>query len=158
MALRLASALLAITLFLGGCALFGSKAPDAPAAPKAMPLTAENVAQVRDAVAKAKAVQPMPQAPEAYKAYARRVYVDSWTGPWSPAATTDTALALAKAGSDPARQYLTIMVYDIQLRSAMEGTTLSAEDWRAVYVGSGIMTEAAFCGYVAMSRAGKVIP
>ncbi|MEL7640064.1 MAG: hypothetical protein AAGU21_10525 [Solidesulfovibrio sp.] len=158
MALRLSSALLAMTLFLGGCAMFAGPSPTAPAAPKAMPLTAENVAQVRDAVAKAKAAQPRPETADAYKAYARRVYVDSWTGQWSPAATTDTALALAKAGSDPARQYLTIMVYDIQLRSAMEGTSLAAEDWRAVYVGSGIMTDAAFTGYMAMNRAGKVIP
>ena len=50
------------------------------------------------------------------------------------------------------------MVYDIQLQTAMEGTSLSAEDWRAVYVGSGIMTEAAYAAYVDMARGGKVLP
>lgn len=153
-----ASALLVMTLVLGGCALFDAKSPKAPLAPQAMPLTADNVAHLRDAVAKAKAAMPKPVAPEAYRAYAARVYVASWTGEWSAAATTDAALALAKAGNDPARQYLTIMVYDIQLLSAMEGANLSAEDWRAVYVGSGIMTDAAFTGYAAINRAGKVIP
>ncbi len=159
MALRMASALLFMTLLLCGCAAFGDKAPAPPAGPQAMPLTADNVAQVRDAVAKAKAAaQARPAAPEDYRAYARQVYVASWTGNWSAAATTDAALALAKAGNDPARQYLTIMVYDIQLRTAMEGTTLTPEDWRAVYVGSGIMSDAAFTGYMSLSRGGKVVP
>lgn len=158
MARNMASALLIVTLVLGGCAMFAAKAPQAPSAPQAMPLTVDNVAHVRDAVAQAKATMPKPVVPSAYKAYAKRVYVDSWSGPWTAAATTDVALAEAKAGSDPARQYLTIMVYDIQLLSAMEGANLSTEDWRDVYVGSGIMTDAAFTGYAAITRAGKVIP
>jgi hypothetical protein len=158
MTLKTASALLVMTLLLGGCGMFAAKPQTSRAAPAAMPLTSDNVAHVRDAVTKAKASQAKPLAPEEYQAYARRVYVASWSGEHSAAATTDAALALAEAGNDPARQYLTIMVYDIQLLSAMEAASLSPEDWRAVYVGSGIMTDAAFAGYMTMSRAGKVVP
>ncbi|EFL49891.1 conserved hypothetical protein [Solidesulfovibrio fructosivorans JJ]] len=147
------------TLLLGGCGLFsGTRPAGKPTAPAAMPLTEDNVAMVRAAVTKAKAAAPKPEDPDAYRRYARQVYVGSWTGNWSAQATTDAALAAARTGSDPAREYLTIMVYDIQLTSAMEGVALSPEDWRAVYVGAGVMTDAAFTRYAALSRNNKVMP
>ena len=124
-----------------------------------MPLTADNVARVRAAVAKVKAAATHPTTREAYVRFARTVYVDSWAGnAYAVAATTETALAKAKAGDVAAREYLTIMVYDLPLLATMEGVTLSVEDWRAIYVDSGIMTDAAFSGYAAISRKGKVLP
>ncbi|UJX39413.1 hypothetical protein K9F62_11805 [Desulfovibrio sp. JY] len=160
MARRALTAFLVLsTLLLGGCGLFSGTGPaKEPAAPAAMPLTEDNVAMVRIEVARAKATAPKPNDSDAYRRYARQVYVASWAGKWSAAATTDAALAAARAGSDPAREYLTIMVYDIQLTSAMEGVTLSPEDWRAVYVGAGVMTDAVFTGYAALSRNNKVMP
>ena len=151
-------AMVLLTLLLGGCGAGVEKSARTSAGPGAMALTAENVAQVRTAVATAKSRTARPDTQTDYVRYAKSVYVASWAGKWSPAATTESALALAKAGSDPAREYLIIMVYDIQLHSAMEGASLTAEDWRNVYVGSGIMTDAAFTGYAAMSRGGKVLP
>lgn len=148
-----------LSLLLGGCGLFSTSGPGKPAAvPTAMPLTPDHVSMVRAAVARAKAEAPKPEDAVGYRQYVRRVYVGSWTGKWSAAATTDAALGAARAGNDAAREYLTIMVYDIQLQSAMEGVTLSAEDWRAVYVGSGVMTDAAFTGYAALNRNNKVLP
>lgn len=158
MAAKAATALLVMTLLLGGCGALTATAPKAPGASAAMPLTADNVALVRAAVARAKAVAPKPENPDGYVRFARQVYVATFPGQYSAAATTENALASAKAGNDAARQYLTIMVYDIQLHSAMEGASLSAEDWRAVYVGSGLMTDASFSGYAAMTRGGKVLP
>lgn len=150
-----------MTLLSSGCAFFsGADRAVAPAS-TAMPLTKDNVDTLRLSVARAKAQVPKPAATDsrnAYLRFARQVYVHSWIGPWSPAATTETALAKAKAGETAAREYLTIMVYDLQLQSAMEGVSLSAEDWHDIYVGSGIMTEAVFANYAAMSRAGKVLP
>ena len=40
----------------------------------------------------------------------------------------------------------------------MEGVGFPAEDWRDIYVASGIMDAATFAGYAAMSRGGKVLP
>ena len=149
---------LALTLLLGGCGTFGSKPASPGAAPAAMPLTADNVAKVRVSVTAAKVKAPRAESRDDYVRLARNVYVASWAGPYSAAATTETALPQSKAGNAVAREYLVIMVYDIQLQTAMEGTSLSAEDWRAVYVGSGIMTAAAYAGYVEMARGGKVLP
>jgi pectin methylesterase-like acyl-CoA thioesterase len=158
MTAKMATAFLLLTLFLSGCVSHDATAPKAAADPAAMPLSAENVGQVRAAVAKAKAAAPKPDTPDGYVRFARQVYVASCPAGYSPAATTDAALAAAKAGSDAARQYLAIMVYDIQLHSAMEGTSLSADDWRAVYVGSGLMSERAYASYAALARGGKVLP
>ena len=149
---------LALALLLGGCGSLGTKAPTSGAAPTAMPLTPDNVAKVRASVTAAKAKAPRVESRDDYVRLARSVYVASWAGPYNAAATTETALAQAKAGNATAREYLVIMVYDLQLQTAMEGKTLSAEDWQAVYVGSGIMTDAAYAGYVDMARGGKVLP
>ena len=148
-----------LTMLLGGCGSFGAKgSATSTAAPAVMPLTPENVAMVRAAVTKAKASAPRPVDSDGYRRYARQVYVDSWARGWSAAATTDAALAAAKSGNGSAREYLSVVVYDVQLTSVMEGVTLSSEDWRAVYVGSGVMTEAAFTRYAALSRDNKVLP
>jgi len=151
--------LLTLSLSLGGCAMFGQgKSEDKAKGPAAMELTADNVAMVRSAVAGAKAKAPRAETRDDYVRLARAVYVAPWAAGHSAAATTEVAQAQAKAGNQAARDYLTIMVYDIQLQTAMEGMSLSAEDWRAVYVGSGIMTEAAYTAYVDMARGGKVLP
>ena len=63
-----------------------------------MPLTEANLAQVRAAVARAKAAAPKPADKDAYVRFARQVYVTSWTGSWSAAATTETAMAVIFAG------------------------------------------------------------
>jgi hypothetical protein len=123
-----------------------------------MPLTPDTVATVRAAVTAAKLKAPRAVTRDDYVRLARNVYVAPWAGQYAAAATTETALAQAKAGNALAREYLVIMVYDIQLQTAMEGASLSAEDWRAVYVGSGIMTDAAYVSYVEMARGGKVLP
>ena len=149
---------LALALLLGGCGSLGTKAASPGAAPTAMPLTPDNVAKVRASVTAAKAKAPRVESRDDYVRLARSVYVASWAGQYDAAATTETALAQSKAGNSTAREYLVIMVYDIQLQTAMEGKTLSAEDWQAVYVGSGIMTNAAYAGYVDMARGGKVLP
>jgi hypothetical protein len=157
----LAIATLSLTLLLGGCGLLGPGKSAAPApATAAMPLTPDNVGMVRLAVAnaKAKAKAQKAETRDEYLRLARNVYVASWAGRYDAAATTEIALAQAKAGNQPARDYLVIMVYDIQLQTAMEGSSLSAEDWRAVYVGSGIMTDAVYRAYVDMARGGKVLP
>jgi hypothetical protein len=158
MAAKAAFLVVMLTMLLGGCGLFPAKPPETAPVPAAMPLTSDNVGMLRTAVAAAKIKAARPEGRDAYVRYARQVYAASVNSPWSATATTETALASAKAGGDPAREYLTIMVYDLQLQAAMEGASLSAEDWRAVYVGSGIMTDAVFTGYVAMSRGGKVLP
>ena len=160
MAVKAAAAfVIVLTMLLGGCGVFGAKGPAAPtAAPAAMPLTPDNVAMVRAAVAGAKAKAPRADTRDDYVRLARAVYVAPWAAGHNAAATTEVALAQAKAGNQAARDYLTIMVYDIQLLSAMEAASLTPEDWRAVYVGSGVMTDAAFTGYMAMSRSGKVVP
>lgn len=158
MAAKAVLATLVLTLLLGGCSLLGSKTADPAAAPAAMPLTPDNVAKVRASVTAAKAKAPRPESRDDYARLARTVYVAPWAGQYSAAATTEAALAQSKAGSSTAREYLGIVVYDIQLQTAMEGRSLSAEDWRAVYVGSGIMTEAAYAGYVERARGGKVLP
>jgi len=153
-------AVVIMTLLCGGCALSGA-GRDVASAPTAMPLTKDNVEKLRLSVTRAKTQAAKPAAADskdAYVRFARQVYVRSWSEAWSPAATTETALALAKAGDPAAREYLTIMVYDLQLQSAMEGVSLTAEDWHDIYVGSGIMTEAVFANYAALSRAGKVLP
>lgn len=124
----------------------------------AMPLTQENVAMVRAAVAKAKIAAQKPETVEDYLRFARQVYVVSWAGAHAAAATTEAALAAAKTGNDPARQYLTVMVYDIQLQAAMVGAGLSTEEWRTVYVGSGIMTDRAFTAYMTMAKSGRLLP
>ena len=113
-------------------------------------------ASVAGAKAKTKALRAETR--DDYVRLARAVYVAPWAAGHNAAATTEVALAQARAGNQAARDYLTVMVYDIQLQTAMEGTSLSAEDWRAVYVGSGIMTEAAYAAYVDMARGGKVLP
>jgi hypothetical protein len=155
----LAIATLSLTLLLGGCGLLGPGKSAAPApATAAMPLTPDNVGMVRLAVANAKAKAQKAETRDEYLRLARNVYVASWAGRYDAAATTEIALAQAKAGNQPARDYLVIMVYDIQLQTAMEGSSLSAEDWRAVYVGSGIMTDAVYRAYVDMARGGKVLP
>ena len=155
----LAIATLSLTLLLGGCGLLGPGKSAAPApATAAMPLTTDNVGMVRLAVANAKAKAQKAETRDEYLRLARNVYVASWAGRYDAAATTEIALAQAKAGNQPARDYLVIMVYDIQLQTAMEGSSLSAEDWRAVYVGSGIMTDAVYRAYVDMARGGKVLP
>lgn len=153
-----AMAVLVLSLLCGGCALFSDSRKDVRPQPATMPLTAENVVRVRAAVAKFKATAPHPATRDEYVFFARTVYVDSWAGSYAVAATTETALAKAKAGDVAAREYLTVMVYDLPLLAAMEGVSLSVDDWRAIYVGSGIMTDAAFSGYAAMSRKGKVLP
>jgi hypothetical protein len=158
MAARAAAMMLVLTLLCGGCALFSGTRPEARQQPTVMPLTADNVAQVRASVARVKATAQRPGSRDEYVRFARAVYVASWSGSWSVAATTETALAKAKAGNEPARDYLTVMVYDIQLQAAMEGASLTVEDWRDIYVGSGIMTAAAFSGYASMSLGGKVLP
>ncbi len=148
-----------LALSLGGCAGFDQgKTAETAKASAAMPLTADNVSMVRAAVAGAKAKAPRAETRDDYVRLARAVYVAPWAAGHNAAATTEVALAQAKAGNQAARDYLTIMVYDIQLQTAMEGTSLSTEDWRAVYVGSGIMTEAAYAAYVDMARGGKVLP
>ena len=150
---------LSLSMTLGGCALLGQgKTEEQAKSPAAMPLTADNVTMVRAAVAGAKAKAPRAETRDDYVRLARSVYVAPWAGQYNAAATTETALAQSKAGNSTAREYLVIMVYDIQLQTAMEGKTLSAEDWQAVYVGSGIMTNAAYAGYVDMARGGKVLP
>lgn len=158
MTVKAAWAVLLLTLLLGGCGAFGSRPADPAVAPLAMPLGKDTVASVRVAVTAAKAKAPRAETRDDYVRLARSVYVASWAGQYSAAATTEVALAQAKAGSAIAREYLVIMVYDLQLQTAMEGASLSAEDWRAIYVGSGIMTDAAYCGYVDMARRGKVLP
>lgn len=158
MAAKAVWAALVLTVFLGGCGVLGSKNADPGTSPAAMPLTADNVAKVRAGVAAAKAKAPRAESRDDYVRLASTVYVASWAGPYSAAATTEAALAQAKAGNAAARDYLAVVVYDIQLQTVMEGKTLSAEDWRAVYVGSGIMTEAAYAGYVEKARGGKVLP
>lgn len=152
----IAAALLALSMLCGGCALSGARA--VPRSPSAMPLTADNVAKVRAAVNGIKATAQRPANHDAFVQFARTVYVRSWSGSWSVAATTEVALAKAKAGDAAARDYLTVMVYDIQLQAAMEGVSLSLEDWRDIYVTSGIMTDRAFSGYASLSRGGKVLP
>jgi AhpD family alkylhydroperoxidase len=139
-------AVVIMTLLCGGCAF---------PAPVGMLLRADGhaadqgqcgeVAAVRDPGQDASCQAAAADSKDAYVRFARQVYVRSWSEAWSPAATTETALALAKAGDPAAREYLTIMVYDLQLQSAMEGVSLTAEDWHDIYVGSGIMTEAVFC-------------
>lgn len=158
MAARAALAVLVLSLFCGGCALFSGSRHQARPRPATMPLTADNVAHVRTAVAKVKGTAPHPTTRQEYVRFARAVYVDSWAGTYAVAATTETALAKAKAGDVPARAYLTVMVYDLPLLAAMEGVSLSVDDWRAIYVGSGIMTDAAFSGYAALHRKNKVLP
>lgn len=157
MSVKAAVLVMLLATLLGGCAL-SAKPSGTAAGPASMPLTTDNVATVRAAVVAAKAKAQRPDGREAYVRYARQVYASAVPAPWSAAATTETALASAKAGKNAAREYLTIMVYDLQLQTAMEGASLSAEDWQAVYVGSGLMTDAAFTGYAAMSRGGKVLP
>mgnify|MGYP001191718931 CR=1 FL=1 len=158
MAAKAALLVLILAMLLGGCGTFAAKPSDTAVAPASMPLTADNIATVRASVVAAKARALRPDGRDAYVRYARQVYAAAVPAPWSAAATTETALASAKAGKNTAREYLTIMVYDLQLQTAMEGANLSAEDWQSVYVGSGIMTDAAFTGYAAMSRGGKVLP
>jgi len=146
-----------LAMLCGGCTSLATPRPG-PATVAAMPLTEANLAQVRAAVARAKAAAPKPADKDAYVRFARQVYVTSWTGSWSAAATTETAMAKAKAGDAIAREYLTVVVYDLPLQAAMEGVSLSAEDWRDIYVGSGIMNDAVFACYAALSRGGKVLP
>jgi len=153
-------AVVIMTLLCGGCASSGS-GRDALSTPAAMPLTKDNVDKLRLSVTRAKTQAAKPAASDAKDAsvrFVRQVYVRSWPETWSPAATTEIAFAKAKAGDPVAREYLTIMVYDLQLQSALEGVSLTAEDWHDLYVGSGIMTEAVFANYAALSRAGKVLP
>lgn len=153
-----AMAVLVLGLLCGGCGAFSASRQDARQQPAAMELTADNVSRVRAAVAKVKRTAPRPSTREDYVRFARTVYVDSWAGTVAVAATTETALAKAKAGDVAAREYLTVMVYDLPLQAAMEGVSLSVDDWRAVYVGSGIMTDTAFTSYAALTRKGKVLP
>lgn len=156
MAARLAVVLMLLLLVCGGCA--ASHPSTGTAEPAAMPFTGPNLARVRAAVAQSKATAPKPVRKDDYIGFARQVYVASWAGQWSAAATTAAALAKAKSGDAQAREYLTIVVYDLPLQAAMEGVGFLAEDWRDIYVGSGIMDEATFAGYAAMSRGGKVLP
>lgn len=158
MAAKAAFLILVLASLLGGCGVFSANAPRPDAVPAAMPLTADNVSVVRAAVAAAKVRAARPEGREEYVRYARQVYAAAVPSPWAAAATTETALAGAKAGNHVAREYLTVMVYDLQLQAAMEGANLAVEDWRAVYVGSGIMSDAGFTGYAAMSRRGTVLP
>ena len=158
MVAKAALAILALTLLLGGCGGMSAKSSAPVAATKAMPLTSDAVAAVRAKVTAAKAKAGKVETRDDYVRLARNVYVAPWAGEYSAAVTTEAALVQAKAGSPVAREYLVIMVYDIQLQTAMEGTSLSAEDWRAVYVGSGIMSDAAYDAYVKMARGNKVLP
>ena len=158
MAAKAALAILALTFLLGGCGALSAKPASSVAPATAMPLTSDAVAAVRAKVAAAKAKAGKAETRDDYVRLARTVYVAPWSGDYSAAATTEAALAMAKAGSPIAREYLVIMVYDIQLQTAMGGTSLTAEDWRAVYVGSGIMSDAAYDAYVKMARGNKVLP
>jgi hypothetical protein len=156
MAAKAALILLVLATLLGGCGL-SAPGPKTLDGPQSMPLTAENVATVRAGVDRAKATAQKAGSRDEYVRYARQVYAAAVT-PWSAAATTETALASAKAGNVHAREYLTVVVYDAQLQAAMEGVNLSVDDWKAIYVGSGIMTDPVFSRYAAMSRGGKALP
>lgn len=156
MAARAAIVLMLLALVCGGCAASHTQPGAAPQA--AMPLTGPHLSQLRAALAQAKAHAPKPVGKDDYVRYARQVYVASWTGDWSAAATTAVALDKAKSGDALAREYLTLVVYDLPLQAAMEGVGFPAEDWRDIYVASGIMDAATFSGYAAMSRGGKVLP
>jgi len=146
-----------LAMACGGCSWSSGHRTVAPQV-TAMPLTAANIGRVRLAVAQAKAAAPRATDRDAIVRYARQVYVASWAGQWSAAATTETAMAKARAGDPMAREYLTVVVYDLPLQTAMEGISLSAEDWRDIYVGSGIMDDAVFATYAARRRGGKILP
>lgn len=147
-----------LAMLCGGCAFF-SGPRSAPPKISAMPLTQANIGRVRAAVVRAKTVAPSPADANAAVRYARQVYVASWTGgEWSAAATTEAAMAKARAGDAAAREYLTLVVYDLPLQAAMTGVGFSAGDWRDIYVDSGIMDDAVFAGYAARRRGGKILP
>lgn len=158
MAARAAFVLGVLTLLLGGCGFLSHHASKAPVGDEAMPLTSENVSRLRQAVDRAKAVAPRPAGRNDSIRYARTVYAAAVPVPWSAAATTEAALVSAGTGNEAARQYLAVMVYDLQLQTVMAGESLGDDDWQAVYVGSGLMTEPVFRRYAALGRNRSSLP
>ncbi len=130
-------------LFLG-CTFFASKEPAAPPPPSVMSMTDPAVSELLGRVETAKASQRRPEGFEEYVRYVATVYVEPIRLRYAVAETVDAAVRQADLGDAPAGRFLAGTVRDVQLLAAMEGRTFTVDQWREIYVRSGLMAPDTF--------------
>lgn len=135
--------MVAAGLFLG-CSFFAAKEPPAPPPPAVMPLTDPAVSEVLARVQAAKAGQRRPEGIEEYIRYTAAAYVEPIRSRYAVAETVDAAVDQAARGNPQAGRFLAGTVRDVQLLAAMEGRTFTVDQWREIYVRSGLLTQDTF--------------
>lgn len=135
--------ILAAGLFLG-CSFFAAKAPPTPPPPAVMPMTAPAVSDCLTRVQAAKAAQPRPGTLEEYVRYVAAVYVEPVRSRYAVAETMETAVRQAAAGDPQAQRLLAGTVRDVQLQAAMGGRTFTVDQWREIYLRSGLLNQDTF--------------
>ncbi len=131
---------IAAMIFLAACA---DKAPAPPPGPALMPLTMQNAEACEAAVGQAKERLTPPRGKDDFIRYAAAAYVAPLRGKWLVRETV--AAALAQRETNPAaEEFLKCAAYDLQLTAALSGETFTSEEWRDIYVRSGLMDAASF--------------
>jgi len=131
---------IAAVFFLAACA---DKAPAPPSGPAFMPLTMENARACVAVILQAKERMERPRGKDGFIRYAAAVYVAPLRGRWLVRETV--AIALTQRKTNPAAEtFLKCTVYDLLLTAALTGESFTSEEWREIYVRSGVMDAASF--------------
>jgi|GEM_PF-1603043 len=137
------AAMVVAGLFLG-CTFFTAKEPPAPPPPAVMPMTAPAVSECLSRVQAAKAAQPRPETLDDFVRYVAAAYVEPVRSRYAVAETMETAVRLSAAGNAQAQRFLAATVRDVQLQAAMGGRTFSVDQWREIYLRSGLLNQDTF--------------
>ncbi|MEF3698309.1 hypothetical protein [Desulfolutivibrio sp.] len=130
-------------LFLG-CTFFTAKEPPAPPPPAVTPMTDAAVSECLSRVQAAKAAQPRPETLDDFVRYVAAVYVEPVRSRYAVAETMETAVRLSAAGNAQAQRFLAATVRDVQLQAAMGGRTFTVDQWREIYLRSGLLNQETF--------------
>ncbi|NDY56383.1 hypothetical protein G3N56_06450 [Desulfovibrio sulfodismutans] len=137
------AAIVVAGLFLG-CTFFSAKEPPAPPPPAVMPMTPAAVSDCLSRVQTAKAAQPRPESLDDFVRYVAAAYVEPVRSRYAVAETMETAVRLSAAGNAQAQRFLAATVRDVQLQAAMGGRTFSVDQWREIYLRSGLLNQDTF--------------
>ena len=127
-----------------GCTFFAAKEPPTPPPPAVMPMTGQAVSECLSRVQAAKSAQARPETLDDFVRYVAAAYVEPVRSRYAVAETMETAVRLAAAGDAQAQRLLAGTVRDVQLQAAMAGRTFTVDQWREIYLRSGLLNEATF--------------